>query len=84
MKQPQKSDYEARDEGSSVVVLFKPTKSYFTFSRLDPSEWAKHGPVSASPHVRHVQTGDTGQYIENEVMTLALAVAREYARKSDA
>jgi hypothetical protein len=60
MKQPSEADFEVKDDGSQIVVTFKPTKSDYTFGRLDPSEWRERGEVSASPKIRHAKTGDTG------------------------
>lgn len=81
MKYPPESGFTVNDEGSQIVIRFKPTESYFTFARLDPTEWKQHGEVSAAPTVRHAQTGDTGPYIESDVGSIAYGLALRYARQ---
>lgn len=79
MRQPTNADFDVHHEGSNVVVHFTPTESYFTFSRLDKSEWAKHGKLSKCPKVRHAITGDTGEYVDGEVSYLAYDMAVRHA-----
>jgi len=84
MKHPNRSDFQAHIDGSAVVVLFEPTKSYFRFALLDPSEWEKHGRVSHDAVVRHSKCGDTAEYIDSEVGNLALDVAQRYTSQAKA
>lgn len=82
MKHPSRSDYDVHVDGSYVVVLFKPTESYYSFSQLDPSQWAEYGPVSSTADVRHAKFGDTGEYVDGEVGSLALNIARNHVSKT--
>jgi hypothetical protein len=79
MKQPNKTAFDVHDEGSTVVVTFTPTKSYFTYARLHKSEWDKHGKISKYPKVRHAKTGDTGEYVDEEVSDFAYNLAVQHA-----
>jgi hypothetical protein len=79
MKHPTKADFEVHDEGSNVVVKFIPTTSYFTYARLSKSEWDEHGKISKSPKIRHAQTGDTGEYVDQEVNDFAYNLAVQHA-----
>ena len=75
IKQPNESDFELRDEWSSVLVTFKPTESHFCFARL------ADGGLSTVASVRHAKTGDTDQYIESDVGHLAARLAQQHARR---
>jgi hypothetical protein len=66
---------------SGVVVIFKPTMSEYSFDFLaDPKDIAQHGPISTTFNVRHVATGDTGNYSEREVSAMAFELARQAAK----
>jgi len=75
MKHPNENDFDVNDEESAVVVIFKPTESYFSFLRLE------NGEVSTVADVRHAKTGDTDQYIESEIGSLAQTLASQHARR---
>jgi hypothetical protein len=77
MKQPKLSDFEANVEGSEVIVHFKPSESEICFGLLE------HGRVSSVPNIRHAgQSGDTGEYDEDDVVDMARDVARATARSA--
>jgi hypothetical protein len=73
MLQPNAADFDIGFEGAEIVVLFRPTESYFAFPLL------AEGGVSAAPNFRHAKTGDTGRYAVNEVLEMAYHLARQYA-----
>jgi hypothetical protein len=83
MKQPRKTDFEVNDTGSELTVTFKPTESFYTFGRLDPSEWDRHGKISRDAKVRHA-TGYTNGYIQAEVHQMAYDLAIQHTRRGDA
>ena len=79
MKQPTKNDFtvDVLESGGGVTVLFKPTQSYYTFSRLADQ---KDGPLSPEPNVRHAgPSGDTGDYRSDEVLAMARSLALDAA-----
>ena len=61
MKRPTESDFEINVTGGGVEVIFKPTKSHYSYNRLvDEKDIARFGPISPA-RVRHAgATGDTG------------------------
>jgi hypothetical protein len=74
MKQPLESDFEARVVGASVHVHFKPTDTYFDYSRLaDAEDIKKYGPISSVATVRHAKTGDLGDYSAESEMVYRMA-----------
>lgn len=78
IKHPTEADFDAQVSTSGVVVTFKPTKSIYTFYRLaDPDDIARHGPISPEADgIRHAgPTGDTGDYLNQEVQRMAREVA---------
>jgi hypothetical protein len=80
MKQPAEDDFTVDVLESSVIVLFEPTQSYFTFYRLaDPRDIKQFGPVSPEPDgIRHAGlSGDTGDYHSDEVQAMAHALASD-------
>jgi len=88
MKRPQSTDFEVKVFDSGADVIFKPTSSYYWFSRL--SEFAdilKYGHLSQSANVRHAgPTGDTDGYDPHEVLAdarrAALRVAQDAYEKN--
>jgi hypothetical protein len=76
MKHPTPSDFTVDVSEADVSVVFKPSDSHYSFSRLaDPKDIAQYGPLSRSSSVRHGATGDTGDYPSDEVAQLALTLA---------
>jgi hypothetical protein len=68
-----------RDSGVSVV--FTPTDSHYDFRFLaDPEDIAEFGLLSGDVMVRHGKTGDTGKYIESELLSEARRLAEKVAR----
>jgi hypothetical protein len=84
MKHPIKDDFavEVLEAGGGVEVLFKPTRSYYTYSRLaDPNDIKRFGPLSQGPNVRHAgPTGDTGDYRSDQVEQMAYSLASDAAK----
>jgi hypothetical protein len=60
-------------------VTFKPTESIYTFYLLaDPADRKRLGGESPDGVVRHAgPTGDTGDYLEDDVHRLAWTLASE-------
>jgi hypothetical protein len=78
MKQPTEDDFTVNVFESSVIVLFEPMQSYYSFYRLaDPRDIKHFGPVSPEPDgVRHAgPSGDTGDYRSEEVEGMAHSLA---------
>jgi hypothetical protein len=73
MKSPLPSDYTVKVSSSGVDVVFKPTSSEIYFGR------ASNGSLSP-PNVRHAKSGDTGPYIEQEVLEMAQKLAADALR----
>ena len=64
---------------AGIEVTFRPTKSIYTFYLLaDPADRKRLGPVSPEGVVRHARpTGDTGDYLEDDVRRFAWTLASE-------
>jgi hypothetical protein len=82
MKRPAKSDFEINVTGGGVEVIFKPTKSHYSYNRLvDQKDIARFGPISPA-RVRHAgATGDTGDYSSHDVEAMALRLAADAVRR---
>lgn len=82
MKRPNSSDFEINVTGAGVEVIFKPTKSHYSFNRLvDEKDVARFGPISPA-RVRHAgPTGDTADYSSGDVEAMALRLASEAVRR---
>jgi len=80
MKHPVRSDFDTAVTEAGVTVTFKPTNSIYSFYRLAESEdIAALGPVSLGP-VRHTgPSGDTEDYLPDEVKDMAQRIASEIA-----
>jgi hypothetical protein len=80
MKHPVKGDFDTAVNEAGVTVTFKPTNSIYSFYRLaDSDDIARIGPVSPQ-RVRHAgPTGETGDYVSNEVGAMAQQIASEAA-----
>jgi len=78
MKRPTESDFEINVTGAGVEVIFKPTKSHYSYNRLvDQKDIARFGPISPA-RVRHAgATGDTGDYSSHDVEAMALRLAAD-------
>jgi len=69
------ADFEADVFESGVNVIFKPTRSYYTFIRLSENKHvARFAPLSRDASVRHAE-GDTGDYDPVQVLEIAYQVA---------
>jgi hypothetical protein len=76
MKHPTPSDFIVNVKESHVLVIFKPSESYYNFGRLaDPEDIARYGPLSRSPNVRHAKTHDIDAYSPEEVARMAHLLA---------
>jgi hypothetical protein len=84
-KQPREADFEASAKNGAVEVHFKPTDSYFTYTRLaDKEDIAKFGPLSLEPNVRHAgPTGDFDEYSADsaKVYDMARRAALKYIER---
>jgi hypothetical protein len=78
MKRPAESDFEINVTAGGVEVIFRPTKSHYSYNRLvDPKDIARFGPISPA-RVRHAgPTGDTGDYSSHDVEAMALRLASD-------
>ena len=83
MKRPTESDFEINVTGGGVEVIFKPTKSHYSYNRLvDQKDIARFGPISPA-RVRHAgATGDTGDYSSHDVEAMALRLAADAVRRA--
>src|SRR5215469_17694483 len=79
MKRPTESDFEINITGGGVEVIFKPTKSHYSYNRLvDEKDIARFGPISPA-RVRHAgATEDTGDYSSHDVEAMALRLAADF------
>jgi hypothetical protein len=79
---PARADFIVKLHGGGVDVFFKPTESEYQFRLLaDPVDIAKHGPIASTYNVRHARTGDTGKYDPQDIIEMAVWLAREAAQK---
>ena len=76
-KRPESTDFEVKVFDAGADVIFKPTSSYYWFSRFaDFADIVRYGHLSQSTNVRHTGlTGDTDGYDPNEVLAEARRVA---------
>jgi hypothetical protein len=83
MKRPQRSDFDVVVLEAGVKVTFKPTETIYTFHLLaEPADRKRLGPVSPDGIVRHAgPTGDTGDYLEEDVRRLAWTLATEAVKE---
>jgi hypothetical protein len=81
MKQPAEANFDVKLKDGGVEVTFKPTRSHYSFTFLaDPKDIARLGPLSPDYHVRHGTSGDTGEYVSQEVFEMARRLASAAAR----
>ncbi len=80
-KRPESTDFEVKVFDAGADVIFKPTSSYYWFSRFaDFADIVRYGHLSQSANVRHTGlTGDTDGYDPNEVLAEARRVGRRAA-----
>ena len=73
MKRPESTDFEVKVFDAGADVIFKPTSSYYWFSRFaDFADIVRYGHLSQSANVRHAgRTGDTDCYDPSEVFAEA-------------
>jgi hypothetical protein len=83
MKRPERTDYEVLVVGAGGEVTFKPTKSIYKFDLLaDAADRKRLGGVSPDGFVRHTgPTGDTCDYLEEDVHRLAWTLACEAVKE---
>jgi hypothetical protein len=81
-KWPESKDFEVKVFGAGADVIFKPTSSYYWFSRFaDFADIVRYGHLSQSANVRHTGlTGDTDGYDPSEVLAEARRVALRAAQ----
>ena len=84
MKQPAETDFDAEVLAAGANVLFKPTRSHYTFFRLaENNRLARSAPLSRDARVRHAgPTGNTGEYDPTEVMEMAYQQACQAATQN--
>jgi len=70
VKQPIEADFDIEIRDADVEIIFKPMMSRYSFPLL-----AKRRKVSARANVRHVKTGDTGDYASGDIEALAFRLA---------
>ena len=76
MKHPAETDFKTAVSDAAVTVTFVPTKSTYTFYRLDdPDDIRRHGLIMSEPDNAHHggATGDTDDYPSHEVQKMAHA-----------
>jgi hypothetical protein len=76
MKRPREDDFEINVTGAGVEVIFRPTKSHYSYNRLvDEKDIARFGLISPA-RVQHAgPTGDTAEYDWADVEAMALRLA---------
>ena len=81
-KRPESTDFEVKVFDAGTDVIFKPTSSYYWFSRFaDFADIVRYGHLSQSANVRHAgPTGDTDGYDPSEVLAEARRVALRAAQ----
>jgi hypothetical protein len=81
-KRSESTDFEVKVFGAGADVIFKPTRSYYWFSRFaDFADIVRYGHLSQSANVRHTGlTGDTDGYDPSEVLAAARRVALRAAQ----
>jgi hypothetical protein len=67
VKQPIEADFDIHIRDADVEIIFKPMMSHYSFPLL-----AERRKVSPKANVRHLKTGDTGDYAPSDVEALAL------------
>jgi hypothetical protein len=76
MKHPTKAEYVATVDDAGVHVIHRPTESYYDYYLL------ADGGLSHKPKPpRHAKTGDTGDYVSNDVEAMAYEVAKAKLRE---
>jgi hypothetical protein len=79
IRHPIESNFYVDVSEADVEVIFAPTRSRYTYSRLVEADL---GLLSPSPLVRHAgRNGDTGDYEPQEVQAMAYRVALATARR---
>jgi hypothetical protein len=86
---PEPTDFEVKVFDAGADVIFKPTSSYYWFSRFaDFADILRYGHLSQSANVRHTGlTGDTDRYDPSEILAearrVALRAAQDVYEKSE-
>jgi hypothetical protein len=70
VKQPIDADFNIHIRDADVEIIFKPMMSHYSFPLL-----AERRKVSPRANVRHLKTGDTGDYAPSDVEALAFRLA---------
>jgi hypothetical protein len=76
-KHPSEADFEVKISEATVEVLFKPTRSHYTFGRfVERKDILEFGPLSPDPRIRHAGPhGSTGAYLASEILAMAFRLA---------
>jgi hypothetical protein len=84
IKHPTESDFEVTTSEDAIEVIFKPTRSHYTYTRfVEHKDIVEFGHLSPDPHVRHARRGgNTGAYKSPEVQAMAFRLASEVARRN--
>ena len=83
---PEPTDFEVKVFDAGADVIFKPTSSYYWFSRFaDFADILRYGHLSQSANVRHTGlTGDTHGYeVLAEARRIALRAAMDAYEESE-
>ena len=79
IRHPIEANFYVDVSEADVEVIFAPTRSRYTYSRLVEADL---GLLSPNPLVRHAgRNGDTGDYEPEEVQAMAYRVALATARR---
>jgi hypothetical protein len=85
-RRPESTNFEVKVFDAGADVIFKPTSSYYWFSRFaDFADIVKYGHLSQSANVRHTGlTGDTHGYeVLAEARRIALRAAMDAYEKNE-
>jgi hypothetical protein len=78
IKHPIEANFYINISGDAVEVIFAPTRSRYTYSRLVEADLDF---LSPSPPVHAGRSADTGGYVAEEVQAMAYRVALATARR---
>jgi hypothetical protein len=76
------SEFEVIPSDGAVEVIFIPTSSHYTFSRLsNRRDIADFSLLSPDPRIRHAGQSPSSNYTASEVRYMAFRLASEAARR---